>query len=399
MLLLEFPTFNIYGTSLLLLTLQGALFSVLLATRGVSQSRKSDLFLAFILAITCLHEIVYTIGFMDWYDTFRTTKINYFLFDWSFALAPLIYFYVKSFINSDFQFRRKDWWHFMPIAIYVVFKAFIWIYDSNQAGFDLVQNGELMQNVEFKFTNPITFVLGIIQMVLYLNFSFQLLFQNQDKLKRNKNFNWLAIFVGVFTIQILYKVFQIVVNVSIVDLTWKQEWWLYLFSALMLVFVGVKGYFQILSNGNRLKNTNSSTPTITFAETVTLPEPEKLITEISTNSEMHFERGKTELLRMMESEQLYLNPDLNLVELARKMEMNRAELSEIINAGLEKNFNDFINELRIEHFLINVNSEEFQHLSLLGIAFESGFKSKATFNRAFKKSKGCSPSAFLKSME
>ena len=95
------------------------------------------------------------------------------------------------------------------------------------------------------------------------------------------------------------------------------------------------------------------------------------------------------------AERPYLNPDLNLSDLAKELQMNRAQLSQIINSGFQKNFNDFINEYRVNTFKEKINSGEHKQLSLLGLAFDSGFISKATFNRVFKKLTQTSPSEYL----
>ena len=97
----------------------------------------------------------------------------------------------------------------------------------------------------------------------------------------------------------------------------------------------------------------------------------------------------------MKTEKPYLNPDLNLSDLANFLDMNRAQLSQIINSGFQKNFNDFINEYRVNTFKEKLNLGEHEQLSLLGIAFDSGFNSEATFNRVFKKITQTSPSEYL----
>ncbi|MEM0931629.1 MAG: helix-turn-helix domain-containing protein, partial [Bacteroidota bacterium] len=87
---------------------------------------------------------------------------------------------------------------------------------------------------------------------------------------------------------------------------------------------------------------------------------------------------------------------LNLNDLAKRAKMNRAQLSETINLGFGKNFNDFVNMYRIEAFKKMVEAEKHEQLSLLGMAFECGFNSKATFNRVFKKLTKISPTEFLR---
>ena len=92
----------------------------------------------------------------------------------------------------------------------------------------------------------------------------------------------------------------------------------------------------------------------------------------------------------------YLNPELNLSDLAKMAGMTRGQLSEIVNAGYGKNFNDFVNEYRVEAFKSMLKEDKHKQLSLLGISQECGFNSKATFNRVFKKLTNVSPTEYLK---
>lgn len=96
----------------------------------------------------------------------------------------------------------------------------------------------------------------------------------------------------------------------------------------------------------------------------------------------------------MDTKQPYLQPDLSLSDLANELKTNTSVLSQLINAGFNKNFNDFINGYRVAAYLEKAGTAQYQHLTLLAIAFECGFNSKTTFNRAFKKMTGKAPSNF-----
>lgn len=102
------------------------------------------------------------------------------------------------------------------------------------------------------------------------------------------------------------------------------------------------------------------------------------------------------LSQHMEQQKPYLNEDLNLNKLAEQCSMQPAQLSQIINQQYQMNFYDFVNQYRVEETKKKLCSSDFDHLSVLGIAFDCGFKSKSSFNRYFKKYAGVSPSEFKK---
>jgi adenylate cyclase len=105
---------------------------------------------------------------------------------------------------------------------------------------------------------------------------------------------------------------------------------------------------------------------------------------------------KDQLLSYMDSELPYLNPSLSLRLLADQIEVHPNHLSWLVNESLGKNFNEFINQYRIEHFKKLASDPSNAHISLIGLAYESGFNSKTVFNTAFKKLEGMTPKEFQK---
>lgn len=103
------------------------------------------------------------------------------------------------------------------------------------------------------------------------------------------------------------------------------------------------------------------------------------------------------LLDYVGQESPFLNPELSLRTLANLIEIHPNQLSWLLNTQLQKNFNEFINQYRVEHFKKLAIDPSNSHISLVGLAFESGFKSKTVFNTFFKKETGLTPSAFVKS--
>lgn len=105
-------------------------------------------------------------------------------------------------------------------------------------------------------------------------------------------------------------------------------------------------------------------------------------------------RYKDRLNALMEEDKLYINPELSLRLLAEYMNLPPNHMSQLLNEGFEKNFADFINSYRLEEFKSKLNTASVHHLTLLALAYDSGFNSKTVFNTYFKKKMGISPKAY-----
>lgn len=115
-----------------------------------------------------------------------------------------------------------------------------------------------------------------------------------------------------------------------------------------------------------------------------------------TLSEAVKQKYLARLNAFMEDEKPYMDPEISLPELAEKVTIPSRSLSEIINNSIGLNFYDFINSYRVEESkrLLSVPSEKYK--TVLEVLYEVGFNSKSTFNNAFKKFTGLTPSEYKK---
>jgi len=101
---------------------------------------------------------------------------------------------------------------------------------------------------------------------------------------------------------------------------------------------------------------------------------------------------KKRLQEWMVREEPFLNPDITLSRLAEELDCQAKDLSQVINEGFDRNFNDFINGYRVE--MAKKLLLESEDPVILELAYDVGFNSKSSFNASFKKLTGCSPTEF-----
>ncbi|MEP4135155.1 MAG: helix-turn-helix domain-containing protein [Cyclobacteriaceae bacterium] len=104
-----------------------------------------------------------------------------------------------------------------------------------------------------------------------------------------------------------------------------------------------------------------------------------------------------QLDQLMKEDEIYLDPTISLRHLAEKMDLQPNKLSWLLNEQIGKNFNEYINAFRLISFKEKALDPKNNNLTLLGLAYESGFSSKTVFNVYFKKMEGMTPKAWVKS--
>jgi adenylate cyclase len=125
---------------------------------------------------------------------------------------------------------------------------------------------------------------------------------------------------------------------------------------------------------------------------------EKISRKKALIEESDIENYRNHLLQYMTKEAPYLNPELSLRSLASLIGMQANHLSWLLNESLGKNFNEFINHYRIETFKNLAKNPNNANITVIGLAYDSGFNSKTVFNTYFKKETGLTPKEFLKGL-
>jgi AraC-like DNA-binding protein len=156
---------------------------------------------------------------------------------------------------------------------------------------------------------------------------------------------------------------------------------------ILFFFIAYSGYYQnaikqVLPSPVLVKHKNKTT---TAGQNSQIP-PKK-------NSNPIIEK----LLQFMEKEKPYLDQELNIGFIANQLNIHVHKLSRLINDEIGKNFFEFVNEYRVEEFKRLATNPKNKHISILGLAMEAGFNSKATFYRFFKSKTGLTPSEFMES--
>ena len=189
--------------------------------------------------------------------------------------------------------------------------------------------------------------------------------------------------------------------VIVIKAPWWQRWWFRLSVAGVLLLGCVAGYYlvkQMANMRNKLsgKSLDKVTMPYTSAETSqaspslnVITSPKKLLKDQDEIAQL-----KQKLQEVVVDQKLYREEAVSLNSIAEKMGITNKKLSELFNKELHLSFHDYINGCRVEEFKSRVEKGDAGHLKLISIAYESGFHSKSTFNRIFKKHTGLTPSEY-----
>ncbi len=359
---------SIYTTPLQFGYFLALLIAVLLLFRGFKEERLSDKMLAAVLFLLAMEIQDYTFGFAG--INILWEEFNGFPRHFNLAFAPTIYFYLKTQINRDFKFKTKEFLHYLPYAIYFIINLLVFL-----SGKDFVQKWQA--NNYFQWIVQLE---TIIIWVMYFYYFYKSLKIYNEYRKYAENhfsdteiisFDWLRNFIYLI---ICGEVFKYAWQLAdyIYNLPFQKDWWWHLFTVGIICYVALKGYSQIQPNYLQFLAKNIETAP-------------NIISTKADNQATNYLDLIPKIEKCFEHEKVFLEPELNLNELARKLNSNSSVLSAAINQSFGKNFNDFVNEYRIKEFENELKKPENRHYTKLAVALDCGFNSKATFNRALKK--------------
>ncbi len=408
--------FSLYSTPLLFGFVQAWIYAILLFIRAWREERLSDLLLGLVLVGCAFNIWEYMLGFggidLLW------NQLEFFPRTLGYLFPVLCYFYLKSQFNAGFRFSWRDGWHTVPFLIHTTYHLIVF-----SMGHEFVLRWK--ETVHYPYhLEDLEFVVGVLINLLYLYWSLQLYRQYRAWIKtqfsetETISFRWFRNFLIILAVTALFSFLMTLLSLAF-GLDYWQNWWDELAGVVLIYYVSIEGYAQRQANrkltfrpdiaepDTHFQSTNEAADTQAEQPLPQTPSPALSETQFSRELEVspvtltsekqlaaELEPLKAKLLEYMNTEKPYLEPELALADLARRMHTNPVLLSQVINAGAGKNFNDFVNQYRVEEFKRQVREPANAHLSFLGLALDCGFNSKATFNRAFKKFTGASPKEF-----
>ncbi|MGZ3944406.1 MAG: ABC transporter permease [Mucilaginibacter sp.] len=293
------------------------------------------------------------------------------------AVGPLLYFYVLNITRPAHKFLWKDLLHFSPLLLELGTLA-LEIRES-------IMTGATTYNTSaFQLLNPVLQLLIFISIIAYVYRSDRLIQNFYRRLppmlmdRSLLEFRWLRrLLAATALLWLLWIAYAAIDYFGYQNQLGIHVYYpFYIFFAVIIIWTAAAAFLKPQA--------------ALIAQQRPAPKP-------LAPSGM---KGKSAWLKqVIETNRYYQDPELSLALLAAKLKLPARELSQIINAVLNKSFNDFINEYRIRYVISKMYDTAYAHITLLGVAYEAGFNSKATFNRTFKQITGKTPLEYKACLE
>jgi AraC-like DNA-binding protein len=351
-------------------------FSLFLIINKKGKTLSNRLFAVFLLsnAVTLSNYLLLQHPSLRFPGMFQVVNLgNSLVYLW----GPILFFYIKSWIYRDFHLQKRHLVHLVPFFIYflyIVYKLAI-----------IPQNILQDPRTAIVITHPLEkWVFGGLLHVLLLSYTLASFLALQGYRRQTKNIlstlnrfhvSWLVFVLAAFS----FLWGNGILNFFLAKTTGSPA------AALSLA-----NFFILFVMANMAVYQGLRQPEI-FAGLEAKTKYEK-----STLTDQDAERHLIKLKDFMKKERPYLDPNLTLYKLSKKISISPRHLSQILNEKLSQNFFDFINRYRVEEAKRYLLASSNGNKSILNILLETGFNSKSAFNRVFKKYIGLTPSRYKK---
>ena len=350
------------------------------------------------------------LGFAGWYDHQPYRDFLFYMpMQHLYFMGPVIFFYVQSLLNPSFRFGKKEWLHLLPGILYLLYILTMFVTDKLiLKRYYFLADG---MDRDFDYWYQAT---GLLSMLIYFFISlryyslYKKLMAQVVSYADTILFRWVKNFLlAFFMMQLLHIGFEIFSKIFPWLNGYSGSWWFFFCFAVIFYYIAITGYSNSIETKVPFKlnllefkpslllhySTTEST-VIDFIEEAEVIEIEDVHTERKENSALLAE-WKSKIEALLKNGKAYEDEELSLTEVAKQLKTNPSVISKVINQGFQLNFNDFVNNYRIEAVKEKLKAGEQKTQTIVGIAYDCGFKSKATFNRAFKKATGVSPKEWI----
>lgn len=357
----------------------------MLLKKGINENKTDSKWLAAFIFLGGLYICPFMFGYANWYSVKNYKEFLFFVpFQQLFLLGPVFFFYVKTLLNNDIKFTHRDLIHFIPAMLYLVYSLIVFITDKLVLNeFYFYADGK-DKDLDFWYQ-----MAGLISMLFYLFMSLKY-YVNYRRLSLQEvsfadeiAFLWIKHFTVSFGLILVLRVLFFILNPE-----WGQfgnKYWYYLCFSILLLYISITGY----------SNTIKTTTKVKMASLIDFKIDKNRERKDKQEEALVFHEWKSKIILLFSARHVYKNPDLTLTDLANLLNTNRNIISKVINQEFQMNFNDYVNKKRVEAIIEKLKNGEHKYSTLLGVALDSGFNSKTTFNRAFKKHTGNTPKQYI----
>jgi AraC-like DNA-binding protein len=299
-----------------------------------------------------------------------------------FVFGPLVYLYAKAASDRSWRFKRRDWIHFVPVAITLGSTIPMYLLSGPEKVALLreftagnVPTRLIVFDV-FKFMSGIGYSIATVLLVVRHQREVRNSYSNTERV----NLRWLLWFAGSAA-----AIWVLALSIDSGGATSNiRDDHVSLAIAIMIYSIGYMGLRQ---------------PEIFHYETAEFPIPPTMENPAdpyarSGLADSEAEKLRVSLVALMETAKPWKDSELTLAQLAEQLGTTPHKLSEVLNAQVKQTFYDFVNGYRVREVQRRIKAGDAKQLKMLALALDAGFASKSTFNDVFKRHTNLTPSAY-----
>jgi AraC-like DNA-binding protein len=319
-------------------------------------------------------------------------------FDMEFSLGlipltfgPFLYLYTEYLIEGRKRFRSRDYLHFLPFALltssyFIFFKDVVEFNDTSY-----------LKQDPYLWVRMVYALVFFGSILIYTLLTFQKLRQYRQQI--NTRFSYRDGTINLFWLNFIAILFSVTFIVYFIVGSINAVAFDRVIDTATISHVGLTilafsiSYFG-LKQPLLFRNIEASPPEAPLVDEADDPEAKAETKPKLETQEAN--RIQQKLERIMQEEKPYLNAELTLHDLSALLNVSKPELTYLLNAHIGKNFFTYVNEYRLKAVIRRLENPDYDHLTIMAIAYDCGFNSKSTFNSLFKQFTGQTPSEFKK---